>query len=100
MAMARFVYLGPPDESVASNHHALTGDWITGEPRDIDDAAAATWLRRHPHWRELVEDEPAPVDTNGDGEESREELQAALAARGQFFDRRWGIARLRAALEG
>lgn len=57
--MARFVYLGPPDESVAGNFHVLTGDWITGEPRDIDDAAAVEWLRRHPHWRELdAEDEP------------------------------------------
>jgi hypothetical protein len=97
--MARFVYLGPPDERVESNFHQLTGDWVTGEPRDIDDAAAVAWLRRHPHWSELVE-EPAPVDANGDGEESREELQAALAERGIAFDRRWGIARLRAALEG
>lgn len=60
--MARFVYLGPPDERVERNFHQLTGDWVTGEPRDIDDAAAVAWLRRHPHWRELAEDgEPAPV---------------------------------------
>lgn len=59
--MARFVYLGPPDERVGGTVHALTGEWVTGEPRDIDDAAAVEWLRRHPHWREeAVEGEPPP----------------------------------------
>lgn len=60
--MARFVYLGPPGEQVERNFHQLTGEWVTGVPRDIDDAAAVAWLRRHPHWMALdAEDEPEPV---------------------------------------
>lgn len=58
--MARFVYLGPSDEDVHGTVHALTGEWVTGEPREIDDAAAVAWLRRHPHWREVEAAEPAP----------------------------------------
>lgn len=68
--MARFVYLGPPDEQVERNLHELTGEWVTGEPRDIDDAAAVWWLRRHPHWREVVaegEDPPPPPVRRGPG---------------------------------
>lgn len=57
--MARFVYLGPPDERVERMFHGLTGEWVTGEPREIGDAAAIERLRRHPHWRELdAEEEP------------------------------------------
>lgn len=52
-----FVYVGPADERVQSNFHALTGEWITGEPRLIEDAEAIAWLRRHPHWREVIEGE-------------------------------------------
>lgn len=55
--MARFVYLGPPGEQVSGTVHAMTGAWMTGEPRDIDDGAAIAWLRRHPHWQELSEAE-------------------------------------------
>ena len=58
--MARFVYLGPPDEQVTTNLHSMTGEWRTGEPRDIDDGASIEWLRRHPHWRELAEGDDAP----------------------------------------
>lgn len=60
-----FVYVGPPGERVESNFHALTGEWITGEPREIGDEAAIAWLRRHPHWLEVIdgtaEEVPAPV---------------------------------------
>lgn len=52
----RFVYLGPPDERVMGTRQALTGEWITGEPRLIVDEAAIAWLRSHPHWREVTED--------------------------------------------
>lgn len=59
----RFVYLGPPDEpELAGTFHAGTGHWVKGEARNIDDAAAAALLRRHPHWRELdAEDEPIVI---------------------------------------
>ena len=47
----RFVYLGPPDEpEIAGTFHAMTGEWVTGEPRDIADPAEIAWLSRHPHW--------------------------------------------------
>lgn len=39
------------------------------------------------------------VDANGDGVESAAELRAALDAKGVEYDRRWGVARLRAALD-
>lgn len=61
----RFVYIGPPDEpGVPGTRHAMTGEWVTGEPRLIEDEAAIAWLRSHPHWREVEEDgaltPPAP----------------------------------------
>lgn len=47
----RFVYLGPPDEpEVAGTVQHLTGEWVKGEPRDIDDPSHVAWLARHPHW--------------------------------------------------
>ena len=58
--MARFVYLGPLGERVERNFHQMTGEWVTGEPRDIDDAAAVEWLRRHHHWAEIVPDGEMP----------------------------------------
>ena len=58
----RFVYLGPPDEpNVSGTRHAMTGEWVKGEARDIGDAAAIAWLRRHPHWQAVdAEAVPAP----------------------------------------
>lgn len=54
--MPRFTYNGPPDEpGVSENFHALTGAWVTGEPRDIEGAVAVAWLRQHPHWSEVIE---------------------------------------------
>lgn len=94
--MARFVYLGPPDERVERNLHGLTGEWVTGDPRDIDDAAAVAWLRRHPHWQEVALE---PADTDGDGVLTVEDARARLTELGASFDRRWGIARLREALD-
>lgn len=47
----RFVYLGPPDEpEVVANSHHLTGEWVKGEPREIEDPSHIAWLSRHPHW--------------------------------------------------
>ena len=53
----RFVYLGPPDEpDVRGTVHGLSGEWVTGVPREISDQEVAAWLGKHPHWR-LVDDE-------------------------------------------
>jgi hypothetical protein len=62
----RFVYVGPPDEpDVAGTFSALSGEWVRGVPRDIDDPDVAARLGKHPHWRlvddEAHEDEPAGV---------------------------------------
>jgi hypothetical protein len=61
--------------------------------RDAAEEAAA----RAQGYRMLSE--PAPVDADGDGTESAAELRAALDAKGVAYDRRWGVARLRAALD-
>jgi hypothetical protein len=37
--------------------NTLTGEWVKGVAREIDDAVSIAWLRRHPHWREVVEGE-------------------------------------------
>ena len=56
--MPSFVYIGPPDEPhVDGVFNTLTGEWVKGVARDIDDAVSIAWLRRHPHWREVVEGE-------------------------------------------
>ena len=63
----RFVYLGPPDEpEVAGTVHAMTGEWVKDEPREIEDASAIAWLSRHPHWAALEGE--AFVDAPGDAE--------------------------------
>lgn len=52
----RFVYLGPPGEpELTGTRHAMTGEWVKGEPRLIADEAAVAWLRSHPHWREVTD---------------------------------------------
>lgn len=92
---ARFVYLGPPDEpEVAGTVSTMTGAWVRGEPRAVEGEAALAWLRRHPHWAEVD-----PLDTDADGTVERDELRATLTERGVAFDRRWGVARLRALLD-
>ena len=63
----RFVYLGPPDEpEIAGTFHAMTGEGVTGEPRDVDGASAIAWLSRHPHWAAMEGE--AYVDPPGDAE--------------------------------
>lgn len=52
--MMRFVYLGPPDEpELPGTVHGMTGEWLKGEPRDIEEPSAIAWLARHPHWAAL-----------------------------------------------
>jgi hypothetical protein len=65
----RFVYLGPPDEpKCAGVTNALTGVWVTGEPRDIEDPSHIAWLARHPHWAAMEGE--AFVDPPGTFEEA------------------------------
>lgn len=61
-----FVYLGPPDEpEVAGTFHAMTGKWLTGEPREISNSEACAWLKRHPHWAEVVDAVAEEVEGGG-----------------------------------
>ena len=63
----RFVYLGPPDEpEVVGMTHGLTGDWVTGEPRDIENTSHIALLSRHPHWAAMEGE--AFTDPPGDAE--------------------------------
>ena len=56
----RFVYLGPPDEpEIAGTFHALTGEWVKGEPREVSEPDACAWLARHPHWAPVVDEAPS-----------------------------------------
>jgi hypothetical protein len=64
-----FVYLGPPDEpEVAGTFHAMTGEWVTGEPREISDPEDCAWLKRHPHWAEVVDAVAEEVEGDDAGE--------------------------------
>lgn len=65
----RFVYMGPPDEpETVGASHGLTGEWVKGEPRDIEDASHVAFLGRHPHWAALEGE--AFVDAPEDADEA------------------------------
>lgn len=55
-------------------------------------------LRGNPHFMEVPEGAPAPQDTPAENE--RNQLKAELEAKGINYDKRWGVERLRAALDG
>ena len=94
--MPSFTYDGPPDEpGIDGTENVLTGAWVKGVAREIVDAGHVAWLRRHPHWSEVLIE---PADTDTDGEITVAEARARLDALGIDYDRRWGLAKLRAAL--
>lgn len=97
--MATFIYSGPPDEpGVGDVTNGLTGYWIKNEPREVADPRHVAFLRKHPHWREIAQDAADSADTDGDGEISADEARQRLDALGVAYDKRWGVAKLRAAL--
>lgn len=75
--------------------------------RGWDDLAACVTVKNRAEEQEArgagyrMLSDPAPVahDADGDGAVSRAEAIAALDAAGIAHDRRWGLARLRAALD-
>jgi hypothetical protein len=97
--MATFTYNGPPDEpGVGSVENALTGAWIKGVAREVADPRHIAFLRKHPHWSEGEAVAEDSADTDGDGEISAAEARERLDFLGVTYDKRWGVAKLRAAL--
>lgn len=89
--MPRFVFLSGPE---CGNVDAVTNYGIhfpRGVAVEVIDAFIVRKLRGNRFWTE------AP-DTNGDGTTDKAELLAEAEARGVDVDKRWGVARLRAAL--
>jgi len=94
--MPRIVYTARPDDPLVTR--TLGVQFTSGEPVEVDEQAAEA-LRGNPWFHEVTSPAADPLDTDGDGEVDRDELRAALDAAGIRYDRRWGEARLRAALE-
>lgn len=92
--MPRFIYQPHPHDPVETA--TLGVAFSAGVPAEVSEDAAVI-LRGNPWFVEVTA--PA-VDADGDGVETVAELRAALDAAGVEYDRRWGAARLRAALEG
>lgn len=89
--MPRFVFLSGPEcgDVDAVDNYGIR--FPRGEAVSVDDAFVVRKLRGNRFWAE------AP-DTNGDGATDKAELLAEAEARGVEVDKRWGVARLRAAL--
>lgn len=92
--MPRFTYQPGTDDPAETA--TLGVAFSAGVPSEVSEDAAVI-LRGNP-W--FVEVSSVAVDADGDGVETVAELRAALDAAGVEYDRRWGAARLRAALEG
>ena len=94
--MPGFVFLsGPECGDVASvDYYGI--HFPRGEAVDVLDAFIVRKLRGNRFWSEVPE-EPDP-DTNEDGITDKAELIAMAEAAGVEVDKRWGVARLRAAL--
>jgi hypothetical protein len=97
--MTTFIWKG--DDEGGDDFASLYGvTFPVGAPVDV--GHLLPWqvnkLRNHPYFTEVPEDAPAP---KGSPEmDERAMIKQQLEDMGVIFDKRWGIERLRAALEG
>lgn len=90
--MPHFVFLSGPECGNVDAVDFYGVHFPAGVPVELTDPAIIAKARGNPTFSE------AP-DTNGDGVTDKAELLAEAERRGVDVDKRWGVARLRAALE-
>ena len=96
--MASFIWKGGEEEGAFCSLFGLS--FPVGQVVDCGhlDGWKVQKLRGNPYFTEVPDEAPAPQDTPEANE--RTLLKAALDAKGVNYDKRWGVERLRAALEG
>jgi hypothetical protein len=102
--MPRFVWLSGPECGDMGVTTAFDREWRVDKPVEVDEETAVR-VRRNRFFREVkAKAAPPAAEPVAEAEEPAEEatkaeLWALAEERGVEIDRRWGIARLREALE-
>lgn len=99
--MPRFVWLSGPECGDMGVTTAFDREWRVDKPVEVDEETAVR-VRRNRFFRELkakAAPPPAEPEVEPTEDATKAELWALAEERGVEIDRRWGIARLREALE-